>query len=216
MTLDQIISRGFTYLYSLWSKESISSIEKILDLPYIAFFGASNAGKSSLISNICRTKNLAFSSKTPGKTKEIIIFTPNHSFFHKKAFLVDFPGYGYAKVANSTLSQWEAIPEFVYQANIIKSYILIPVEKPLQEHDLMLMDMLEYKTFAIVLTKCDKVPFDEVKEKQEAIRKQLAHCSNFTGQVFLFSTKKVKNKENLEISQEIFDILKNHINRISN
>lgn len=214
MTLDQIISKGFTYLYSLWSKESISTIEKTLDLPHIAFFGASNAGKSSLISNICRKKNLAFSSKTPGKTKEIILFTPNHPFFHKKSFLVDFPGYGYAKVANSTISQWEAIPEFISQVNIVKSYILLPVEKPIQEHDLMLMDMLGYKTFAIVLTKCDRIPWEQVKQKQEEVRKQLKHCSNFTGQIFLFSVKTIKNKENLEISQEIFDIFKNHINGI--
>ena len=214
MTLDQIISKGFSYLYSIWSKESIKTIEKTIDLPHIAFFGASNAGKSSLISNICRTKNLAFSSKTPGKTKEIIIFTPNHQFFHKKSFLVDFPGYGYAKVGNEIINQWEAIPEFIKLANICKSYLLIPIEKPLQEHDLQLIEMLQYKTFAIILTKCDKISTTTALEKKEDMKNKLKNFSNFTGQVFLCSVKNSKIKENIEISQEIFDILKNGINKL--
>ncbi len=212
--MKEILSKGFEYHASIYSLSSISSIEKTLDLPHIAFFGASNAGKSSLISNLCGIKNLSFSSKTPGKTKEIILFTSKHPFFHKKSFLVDFPGYGYAKASNSTLKQWEAIPEFVNQANIKKSYILIPAQKELLVNDISLINILQNKQFCVVLTKCDKSPTDEISQKQELLRKHLARYPNFTGQVFLTSTKAMKNMQNTEIIQEIFDIFKNHINGI--
>jgi GTP-binding protein len=210
----EILSKGFEYHASIYSINAISSVSKTLDLPHISFFGASNAGKSSLISNLCGIKNLSFSSKTPGKTKEIILFTSKHPFFHKKSFLVDFPGYGYAKASNSTLKQWEAIPEFVNQANIKKSYILIPAQKELLINDISLINILQNKQFCIVLTKCDKSPVDEISHKQELIHKYLRKYPNFTGQVFLTSTKTMKNMQNTQIIQEIFDIFKNHINGI--
>jgi GTP-binding protein len=210
----EILSKGFEYHASIYSLSSISSIEKTLDLPHIAFFGSSNAGKSSLISNLCGIKNLAFSSKTPGKTKEIILFTSKHPFFHKKIFLVDFPGYGYAKASNSTLKQWEAIPEFINQTNIKKSYILIPAQKELLINDISLINILQNKQFCIVLTKCDKSSTGEISQKQELLRQHLRRYPNFTGQVFLTSTKVMKNMQNTEIIQEIFDIFKNHINGI--
>lgn len=206
MDFTSVISHGFEYFASVYSRESLSQM-KTLDFPHVAFFGASNAGKSGLISNLCRVKNLSFSSKTPGKTKEILLFTPKHSFFHKKAFFADFPGYGYAKVQNATAKQWESIPDFIARTNIVKSYILIPAEKPVSQNDVDLIRMLKTKQFAVVMTKCDKLKPQEIAQKQTESANFFANFPHFTGQVFTVSIKKT-GMENLQISKEIFDILK--------
>lgn len=208
MDYNSIISQGFEYCTSI---VSIDSIPKTKDLPHIAFFGASNVGKSSLISNLCKTKNLAFSSKTPGKTKEVVLFTPKHPFFHKKAFFVDFPGYGYAKVQNSTLSQWEFIPDFIAQTNIVQSFILIPFQKPVMQNDIDLISILSHKQFSIIITKCEKEKQEAILQKKQEIEKIFSQFPNFTGQAFLTSVK-TNNFQNEKISKEIFDILKIHLN----
>ncbi len=210
----EIISKGFEYFQSIYSKTAVESYSKYFDLPHIAFFGASNAGKSSLISSLCGVKNLSFSSKTPGKTKEILLFTSKHPFFHKKSFFVDFPGYGYAKVANSTLQQWEAIPEFINYVDIKKSYILIPVQKGLSDSDIEMINFLMRKQFCIILTKCEKASTQTIVETQEKIALTLKDYRNFTGQVFVTSAKSANGMQNAEIIQEIFDIFKRHINKI--
>lgn len=210
MDFNSVISHGFEYFASIYSTEATQI--KTSDLPHVAFFGASNAGKSGLISNLCRVKNLAFSSKTPGKTKEILLFTPKHPFFHKKAFFTDFPGYGYAKVQNAIAKQWEAIPDFINKTNIVKSYILIPAEKPISQNDIDLIKILNNKQFAIVITKCDKLKPKEIEYKQTETANFFANFPSFTGQVFTVSIKKM-GMENLQISKEIFDIFKLYLNK---
>jgi GTP-binding protein len=210
----EILLKGFEYFQSLYSKTAVENYSKYFDLPHIAFFGASNAGKSSLISSLCGVKHLSFSSKKPGKTKEILLFTSKHPFFHKKSFFVDFPGYGYAKVANSTLEQWEAIPEFINHVNIQKSYILIPVQKGISDNDIQMINFLMRKQFSIILTKCEKTPIEAIVTMQTQITKTLQNYRNFTGQVFVTSAKSAKEMQNAEIVQEIFDIFKRYINGI--
>lgn len=209
-----ILPKGFEYFLSLYSKSSVQSYSKYFDLPHIAFFGASNAGKSSLISNLCGVKNLSFSSKQPGKTTEILLFTPKHPFFHKKAFFTDFPGYGYAKVSNQTIEQWEAIPEFITQVNIEKSYILIPIQKGISANDIQMIDFLAKKQFCIVLTKCEKSLSEDIVQIKNKIATTLESYGNFTGQIFVTSAKSQKGMQNAEIIQEIFDIFKRYINGI--
>lgn len=208
MLLKDIIIQGFEYFLSIYDSSSLELYSPFQDLPHVAFFGASNAGKSSLISTLCKVKNLSFSSKTPGKTKDILTFTPKHSFFHKKSFIVDFPGYGYAKASNKTLKQWEIIPEFISSTNIEKSYILIPFQKELAENDVTMIDLLEHKQFAIVLTKCEKFSKNEIEERIKYIQSCLSKVPNFTRQVFITSTINQFGMQNQEIMQEIFDIFK--------
>lgn len=212
MLLSQIIAKGFEYYMSFHSQDSLKNLESTSDLPHIGFFGASNAGKSSLISSLCNQKNLAFSSKTPGKTKEIITFTPKHEFFHKKSFFVDFPGYGYAKASNKTLEQFQVIPTFIENVNLDKSYILIPIEKSFSENDHLMINSLQKKQFCVVLTKCEKSHDNEIVNKKSLIKKELSQYGNFTGQIFITSSKVKKNMQNNIIMQEIFDIFKRHIN----
>jgi GTP-binding protein len=208
MDYNSIISQGFEYCISVFG---ISSIPKTKDLPHVAFFGSSNVGKSSLISNLCKTKRLSFSSKTPGKTTEILLFTPKHPFFHKKAFFVDFPGYGYAKVQNSTLAQWEFIPQFILETNIVQSFILIPFQKPIMQNDIDLVSILNHKQFAIIITKCEKLSQEKLDEKKQEVEAVFSRFPNFTRQVFCTSVK-TKNLDNEKISKEIFDIFKIHLN----
>lgn len=212
MLLRGVISSGFEYVASIRDNDSLLSLIKILDLPYIAFFGSSNAGKSSLISSLCSSANLSFSSKRPGKTKEILLFTSKNPFFHKKSFFVDFPGYGYAKASNETLEKWEIIPKFIESANIKKSYILIPSEKDLSPNDLSIIEMIQDRPFTVILTKCDKNSLENITKQQSMIYNRLMPYKNFTRKVFLTSTKSKKGMDNEKIIEEIFDIFKKHIN----
>ena len=211
MLFSQIVAKGFEYCCSLASSNHFS-IQKTKDLPHIGFFGSSNAGKSSLISSLCNQKNLAFSSKRPGKTTEIVTFTPKHPFFHKKSFFVDFPGYGFAKVSNQQLETFEFIPEFIEMVNLEKAYILIPIQKPFSKNDISMIDLLGHKQFAIVLTKCEKYKMEEIEKRKLKILQELEHYGNFTRQIFITSAK--KKIENDDIMKEIFDIFKRYINQV--
>ena len=85
------------------------------DKPEFAFIGRSNVGKSSLINMLCNEKNLAKTSSKPGKTQLI-----NHFIIDNKWYLVDLPGYGYAKVALQVKLEWQKNPSW-YISNLIQT-----------------------------------------------------------------------------------------------
>lgn len=132
-------------------------------LSEIAFIGRSNVGKSSLINCICNQKQLAKISHTPGKTKLINYFLINDGFY-----LVDLPGYGYAKTAQKTRQAWHnnTLEYFKKRTKIKNIFALIDASIPPQKIDVDFISWLGKNTlpFSIVFTKTDK-------EKQAIILK---------------------------------------------
>jgi GTP-binding protein len=129
------------------------------DRPEYAFIGRSNVGKSSLINAITNKKELAKISGTPGKTQLINHFDIKSSD-NKLWYLVDLPGYGYAKVSQKQRKSWQKMIEDYLRKreNLINVFILIDSRHPPQQIDLEFVDQLgEWKIpFAIVFTKTDK------------------------------------------------------------
>lgn len=133
--------------------------------PEFAFIGRSNVGKSSLINMICNHKGLAKTSATPGKTLLI-----NHFIINREWYLVDLPGYGYAKRSKAVQHQLEQmISSYVLQrAQLVNVFVLIDVRLEQQKIDREFVDWLGQSgiPFAIVFTKADKL--GPVKAQQNA------------------------------------------------
>lgn len=126
------------------------------NMPEYAFIGRSNVGKSSLINYITNNKKLSKTSQTPGKTQLI-----NHFLINDNWYLVDLPGYGYAKTSQKNRLKWQGfISEYILtRTNLLNLFVLIDARLPPQKIDLDFMEWLGEKQipFAIVFTKIDKV-----------------------------------------------------------
>jgi GTP-binding protein len=135
-------------------------------LPEYAFIGRSNVGKSSLINLVTGHPGLAKTSGKPGKTQLINHFLINEK--NKPWYLVDLPGYGYAKVAKSTKDKWEKlISEYIlHRSNLLCVFVLIDSRLEPQKIDLEFMEWLGDKEvpFVMVFTKTDKQNETKLKE----------------------------------------------------
>ncbi len=131
------------------------------ELPEYAFIGRSNVGKSSLINMLTQRKSLAKTSQHPGKTQLI-----NHFLINSSWYLVDLPGYGYAKVSKSERDKWERmIYEYLrYRPNLQCIFVLVDSRHDPQRVDLEFMESLgeEGIPFHIVFTKTDKMKANAV------------------------------------------------------
>lgn len=125
-------------------------------LPEYAFIGRSNVGKSSLINMLTNSKYLAKTSSRPGKTQLI-----NHFKINSNWFLVDLPGYGYAKVSKKTKSVFQKfITEyFEKREQLVSAFVLVDIRHEAQKIDLEFMEYLGVTgiPFSIIFTKADKV-----------------------------------------------------------
>lgn len=121
-----------------------------------AFIGRSNVGKSSLINMLTGRSKLAKTSGTPGKTQLI-----NHFLINKNWYLVDLPGYGYAKIAKTEREKWKKMINdyLLNRKNLICVFVLIDSRIPPQKNDLEFMEWLGLKRipFSIIFTKIDKL-----------------------------------------------------------
>ncbi len=138
-----------------------TSANSAKDLPVhngkeIAFAGRSNAGKSSAINALARRAKLAFTSKTPGRTQQINYFRLNSGHF-----LVDLPGYGYAKVPIAIRKHWEAfLAQYLLTRQTLTGLVLIvDIRHPLKDLDLQMLEWFSatQKAVHILLTKSDKL-----------------------------------------------------------
>jgi GTP-binding protein len=124
------------------------------DLPELAFAGRSNVGKSSAINALTGRKRLAFTSKTPGRTQTLNFFDLGET-----ARLVDFPGYGYAKVPREMREQWRALVGSYITARdtLIGVVLVMDARHPLTELDLQLIQFLGEVRLLALLSKADKL-----------------------------------------------------------
>lgn len=141
------------------------------DLPEICFSGRSNVGKSSLINKILNRKSIARVSSTPGKTVTINFYKLD------ELRLVDLPGYGYAKVADSERERWAELMEGYFRTNrnIKLCLQLIDMRHPATEFDISMLEFLAHFEipYAIVLTKCDKLNKSEFNNRLSSLKEEL-------------------------------------------
>ena len=132
------------------------------DRPEYAFIGRSNVGKSSLINKLTNKRSLAKTSGKPGKTRLINHFSINNSWY-----LVDLPGYGYAKVPKAEREKWEKfLRKYILQReNLYCLFVLIDSRHEAQQADLEFMEWLGISEipFSIIFTKTDKLKPDELE-----------------------------------------------------
>src|SRR4051794_32889329 len=155
-----MVIKQAAYLISSPSVELCPKPEK----PEYAFIGRSNAGKSSLINMLCN-RDLAKTSASPGKTKLI-----NHFIINNEWYIVDLPGYGYAKISQTQRKQWEKMIEDYLRKrkNLINVFVLIDSRHKPQASDLEFVNKLGawQIPFSLVFTKADK-------EKPKAVERNV-------------------------------------------
>ena len=125
------------------------------NMPEYAFIGRSNVGKSSLINMLCNKKGLAKTSQNPGKTQVI-----NHFIINDKWYLVDLPGYGFAKTARTNRAAWEKMIKTYLESRENLQCVMALIDSRLspQKNDIEFINWLGSKgiPFSIVFTKADK------------------------------------------------------------
>lgn len=162
------------------------------DLPQIAFCGRSNVGKSSLINCLVGRKNLARTSSTPGKTRQLNFYRLTQTGeFHRSFYFVDLPGYGYAKVSQTEREAWRRLIEgYFEQARTLRAAIaIIDSRHGALESDLeLLLWFVSLKLPVIVVaTKTDKLSNNQRAKMQREIVSALAHLP--LTQVLMFSAQ---------------------------
>ncbi len=176
-----------------------------LKLPEFAFIGRSNVGKSSLINMLCRQKNLAHTSSKPGKTQLV-----NHFLINEKWYLVDLPGYGYAKVSKNMRSSLAGIiREYINESEeLVNLFVLLDSRLDIQKIDLQFMVELGNAgvPFSIIYTKCDKQGTNVLRNQIEKNNKTLMEYWEELPPVFLSSAETAEGKE--EILNYIDTLLK--------
>ncbi|MBQ6870102.1 MAG: YihA family ribosome biogenesis GTP-binding protein [Alistipes sp.] len=186
------------------SSEKISQVPKD-KLPDIAFIGRSNVGKSSLINMLTQHKGLAKVSATPGKTRLINHFTINDSWY-----LVDLPGYGYARTSKSTRGGFaKIITDYVFKCEKIHFlFVLVDSRLEPQKIDLEFIEQLGMNgvPFGIIFTKADKLSKTQLQRSVTAYQKSLAEQWEELPPMFISSSEKGTGRD--EIVGYIEDILK--------
>ncbi len=141
-------------------------------LPEYAFIGRSNVGKSSLINMLVEKKDLAKTSGRPGKTQLI-----NHFLINKEWYLVDLPGYGYAKASKSSRNTWERfIADYLTKREtLINIFVLLDSRLEPQKIDLEFMTWCaeEQLPFSMVFTKIDKLSSSALQKNLAAYKKEM-------------------------------------------
>lgn len=156
---DKYFSRPVTFVLGVAKLEQLP----LPDRNEVAFAGRSNVGKSSIINAVTKQKGLAKTSNTPGRTQQI-----NYFNLDDKIYLVDLPGYGYAKAPPSVVKQWQKLI-FTYlqgRVNLKRVFLLIDSRHGIKKVDEEIMEMLDKAAvnYQIVLTKTDKISKTELEK----------------------------------------------------
>jgi GTP-binding protein len=162
--------------------------------PEYAFIGRSNVGKSSLINMLTNNRKLAKTSSTPGKTLLI-----NHFIINKEWYLVDLPGYGYAKRSKKEVDRLDQmIRGYILQREqLVNVFVLVDIRLEPQKIDLEFIDWLGMSSvpFAIVFTKADKLTPNKCRQAMEAYKKTLSKTWEEMPPMFLTSAEKKDGRD---------------------
>ncbi len=167
----EIFNGKVEFLYSVNNPEQFPSYH----FPEIAFIGASNVGKSSLINSLVQ-KKIAITSNTPGRTKQLNFFK---LFGYKDGFImVDMPGYGFARDSKKNIAHWQnlSLNYLANRKNLKKVFLLIEAQKQLKDHDRDIIKFFNIYSvdYQIILTKIDKLNRADQIQILEKIEKELS------------------------------------------
>lgn len=177
-------------------------------LPEYAFIGRSNVGKSSLINMLTNHKNLAKTSGRPGKTQLI-----NHFLINKNWFLVDLPGYGYARVSKTSKKKFQRFitDYFEERQQLVLAFVLVDIRHEAQKIDLEFMQYMGENgiPFSIIFTKADKLKPKAIERNVAAYLEELLKTWEETPKYFITSSSSALGRD--EVLNEI-----DHINQQMN
>ena len=166
------------------------------DRAEFAFIGRSNVGKSSLINALVNKKDLAKTSSQPGKTQLI-----NHFLVNSQWYLVDLPGYGYARVSKSNRYAWgKMIKNYMLKReNLMNVYVLVDSRLEPQKIDIEFMNFLGENSvpFTIVFTKIDKLTPNKTNSNLAAYKKELLKYWEELPEIILTSSEKRQGLDEL-------------------
>lgn len=177
---------------------SNSNVEKCPrnNMPEYAFIGRSNVGKSSLINMLANNKNLAKTSGKPGKTQLI-----NHFLINKNWYLVDLPGYGYARVSKSDKKTFQKFitDYFSKRKQLVSAFVLVDIRHEPQTIDLDFMQWLGENMipFSIIFTKADKLKPKAIENHIEAYKNTMLETWEDMPNHFITSSSKHIGKDEL-------------------
>lgn len=183
-------------------KSASKKTEFIVDtLPQIAIVGRSNVGKSSLINMLTNNSKMAKTSSTPGRTRLVNYFNVNNEFY-----LVDLPGYGYAKASKGTTSAWDNVMNdyFVDNANLKVTLVLLDSRHEPTALDRQMLDYLAGLEIPVilVLTKTDKISRSDLNLSIAKISKEMRFSKNR-----IASTSTLKRQGVEELTQMLEEFL---------
>jgi GTP-binding protein len=163
-----LFAREVTFMKSAVSLDTLPPMGP----PEICFAGRSNVGKSTLINALTNHHGLARASNTPGRTQELNYFALNTADGRPRLYVVDLPGYGFAKAPKYKVAAWTKLTrEFLRgRATLRRIFLLVDSRHGLKDVDLELMDMLDETAviYQIVLTKADKIKTGQLARVKEA------------------------------------------------
>lgn len=177
------------------SSPHVSMCPKV-DMPEYAFIGRSNVGKSSLINMLCQNKKLAKTSATPGKTLLI-----NHFLINKEWYLVDLPGYGYAKRSKKEIQRLDQMIKgyILEREQLVNVFVLLDIRLEAQTIDLEFMNWLGLSgiPFSMVFTKADKLSSVKAKSNIDAYKAKMLETWDELPPIFLTSAEKRQGRVEL-------------------
>jgi GTP-binding protein len=177
--------------------------------PEFGFIGRSNVGKSSLINMLTGWSKLAKTSVQPGKTRTI-----NHFLINEKWYLVDLPGYGYAKVPVKLREKWVKETEnyILKRENLVCLFVLLDSRHAPQQSDMLFMEFLGINQipFARVFTKSDKLTRNELEKSIEKYNSEMLRRWEFLPATFVSSAINGGGRD------EILNYIEESINNFSN
>ena len=187
-----MIIRAATFIQSVTDHEKCPAPDK----PEFAFVGRSNVGKSSLINYMTGYDKLAKTSGQPGKTQTI-----NHFIINNEWFLVDLPGYGYAKVSQVLRAKWIAmLHDYLNKrTNLVNTFILVDSRLEPQKIDIEFINWMGSHNlpFSVVFTKTDKLSANKIAQNVEMFKQELLKFWDELPPIFLTSAEKRSGKENI-------------------
>lgn len=171
--------------------------------PEYAFIGRSNVGKSSLINMITDRRELARTSKKPGKTQML-----NYYIVNKNWYIVDLPGYGYAKISKKKRDEWRKMIEgyMIFRDTLQCAFVLIDSRIPPQALDLEFIDWMGKMQipFVLVFTKTDKPKAQELERNVQLFKDKMLETWDGLPQIFMTSAdKKVGADEILDFIEDL-------------